>query len=1068
MDFRNRKTRSVFSLLFFFVAISFSFAQEKVLTVTGTVKDETGMPLPGIVITIKGTTYGVSTDFDGNYSIDVKPNQVLHFMGLGLKTLVKTVTASTTRIDAVMQDDIEELGEVVVTAMGISRSEKSLGYATQKVNSEELTQAASTNVATALQGKVSGIEINQSSGMPGSSSKITIRGARSFTGNNSPLYVIDGMPVASTADVGTGDSVSGADYANRGVDIDPNDIADIQILKGQAASALYGMRASNGVILITTKSGKGKVGKPEFNYNTSVSFEQIVTKPDIQTEYAQGTGGSYSPISSTSWGPKISELPNDPTYGGNVTNRYTNASGLQPGKYYVPQRANAGLDPWATPQVYDNIGRFFRTGHTINHSFNVVQGFEKGNYSFSLGNTSTQGIVPSTEMTRTTAKLGAEIKLSDQWTTGFTGNFIVSDIAKQTGANNGIMATVFPAPPSYDLQGIPSHYLGNPYRQNTYRSTGVFDGAYWAVENNSFKEKTQRFFGNAFVKYNTNFNTTNHHLEVKYQLGADAYTTNYEDIWGYGHSNARGEMEVADYMIKEINSLLTASYNWKMNDNFTLDALLGNEFINYDRKYLYGYGQNFNIPGWNSLRNVGTYTADATYREERTVGFFANVNLSYKNFIFLGVTGRQDIVSTMPRGNRQFFYPSTSLGVVFTELPALKNNVLTFGKLRASYAEVGQAGDYIPTYFRTPGYGGGFSSGTPITYPINGIKPYTLHTTVYDPNLKPQNTQSYEVGADLTFVNGLFDVSYTYSRQNVKDQIFSVPLAGSTGSNSMVTNGGSIHTNVHEATLTVNPVRKDNVNWSFSFNFSKIDNYVDSLAEGVESIFLGGFVEPQVRAGIGYKFPVIYGVSYLRNDAGQIVVDAKGLPQEGEEKVIGTVSPDFKLGFSTTLDVYKFKLSAVFDWKNGGQMYHGTAGLMGLYGVSQESADIRNAGGTFIVPDAVKITGTDSNGKPIYATNDIATDAQSYYNRIANISESYVYDNSFVKLREISLSYPFALKEKGLSVTASVFARNLILWSELKGFDPEVSQGNTNMAGAFERFSLPGVSSYGFGLNVKF
>lgn len=1053
---QRRRTKWFYAWLLFLVTTGISFAQQK--EVTGTVTDTSGHPMPGASVVVKGTTNGVETDFDGNFKIRVSQGETLKISFVGMKDKEVKV-GNTSRLNIVLEEDAVQLEAVVVTALGVSRSEKSLGYATQKVKSDELTQAANTNVATALQGKVSGIEISSSSGMPGSSSKITIRGARSFTGNNTPLYVIDGMPIASTADIGTGNSVTGSDYANRALDIDPNDIQDIQVLKGQAASALYGMRASNGVILITTKSGKGKVGKAEFNFNTSVSFEEIATQPKVQTEYAQGSAGRYAPNTSLSWGPKISELPNDPTYGGNTVNRFTNAAGgLQTGKYYVPQRANAGLDPWVTPRVYDNISDFFQTGHTINHSFSVSQGLEKANYQFSVGNTSTKGIVPSTEMQRTNVKMGGDLRLSDHWTTGFTGNFILSDIAKQTGANNGIVATVFPAPSSYDLRGIPSHYLGNPYRQNIYRG-GAFDDAYWATENNSFTEKTLRFFGNGFLKYGFDFNQGKQKVDLKYQLGLDSYSTKYEDVWGYGHSNQAGEIKAYQYSVRELNSLFTANYIWKISDSFNFDALLGNEIVDRSTDYVEAYGKDFNFPGWNHMKNVSTYTGNNTENFSRTVGFFGNANLAFKNIVFLGVTGRQDVVSTMPRGNRTFFYPSVSLGVILTEIPALKNDVLTFAKLRASYAEVGQAGTYLPNYFSTPEYGGGFYSGTPITYPYNGIKPYTFYRVIYDANLKPQNTKSYEVGADLTFADGLVDISYTYSRQNVKDQIFSVPLAGSTGSGSFVTNGGAIHTDVHEATLNIAPVRGDNVKWSIGFNFSKIDNYVDELAEGVESIFLGGFTEPQVRAGIGYKFPVIYGVSYLRNDAGKIIVDDNGLPMVGEEKVIGTVSPDFKLGASTSLEVYKVKLSAVFDWKNGGQMYHGTSGLMSLYGMSQLSADIRNAGGTYIVPDAVKRDGT---------PNDIAADAFSYFNRLSNISESFITDASFVKLREISLSYPFVLKDKKLSVTANIFARNLILWSKLEGFDPEVSQGNTNMAGAFERFSLPGTSSYGVGLNIKF
>ena len=280
------------------------------------------------------------------------------------------------------------------------------------------------------------------------------------------------MPVASTADVDTGSSVSGTDFASRAVDIDPNDIESINILKGQAASALYGMRATNGVIVITTKSGKGaRKGKPQVAFNTSLSFDKVSTMPEYQKVYAQGTNGKYSPYASTSWGPLISELPNDPTYGGNTDNEFTKQYGKHEGMYYVPQRAAAGLDPWAQPQAYDNIKDFFNVGTTWSNSVNVAQAFDKGNYSFSIGNTTQDGIIPNTGMDRYNAKMSAEAQLHKNWSTGFTGTYVNSKISKQSSANNGILATVYGAPSSYDLAGIPSHVEGDPYTQNTFRST---------------------------------------------------------------------------------------------------------------------------------------------------------------------------------------------------------------------------------------------------------------------------------------------------------------------------------------------------------------------------------------------------------------------------------------------------------------------------------------------------------------------------------------------------------------------------------------------------------------------
>ncbi len=691
-----------------------------------------------------------------------------------------------------------------------------------------------------------------------------------------------------------------------------------------------------------------------------------------------------------------------------------------------------------------------------------------------MGNTTSDGIVPSTGMDRYNAKMSAETQLNKNWSTGFSGNFVTSKLTKQSSANNGIVATVYPAPPSYDLAGIPSHIAQDPYKQNTYRATSGFDGAYWAIANNEFVERSQRFFGNVFGKYSTNFKTDNHKLDVKYQLGDDAYSTNYSDVWGYGHSNQSGEIDHYNYTVNEMNSLLTASYNWKINNDLVFDAVFGNEWVEYSRKYTRAYGKNFNFSGWNHIDNASVFLSSEEYRRKRNVGVFTSLALAYRSMLYFNFTGRNDVVSNMPRDNRSFYYPSMSLGWVFTELDAVKNDILTFGKLRVSYAEVGQAGDYYASYYKTPEYGGGFSSGTPILYPIENDKvkvvAYTPYSTIYDPQLKPQNTVSYEVGTDLTFLNGLVSLSYTFSRQDVNNQIFEVPLAGSTGSSKLMTNGGAIHTNTHEATLGLNPVNNKNFKWDLAFNFSKIDNYVDELAPGVNSIFLGGFVEPQVRAGIDDKFPVIYGVSYLRNEAGAIVVDEDGLPMAGEEKVIGSVSPDFRLGFNTSFEVYKFRLSAVFDWKSGGQMYSGTAGLLDYYGISQRTADVRNTDSFIFDLPAVKATGIDGEGNVTYETNDIqisGDDAQSYFARMNDISESMIFDNSYIKMREIALSYP-VLNSKGLNITLSAFARNIIVWTEFEGLDPEASQGNNNMGGAFERFSLPGTASYGFGVNMNF
>lgn len=1049
-----------FILLCLVIGISTVVAQNT--KVAGSViSADDGLPVIGASIVVKGTMVGTVTDYDGNFTLEVPSNgKVLIVSYVGMLTQEVPVSPN---VRVVLKSDTQNLDEVVVTAMGISKEKKALGYAVQDVKGEKLTQAANSNLAGALQGKVSGLDIKPSSGMPGASSQITIRGARSFSGDNTPLYVIDGMPVTSTPDVDTdlqnNGSVSGADFANRAVDIDPNDIESINILKGQAASALYGIRASNGVIVITTKSGKGLAkGKPQISFSSNLSFDVIGRLPEFQKTYAQGASGKYSPTNSLSWGPKITDLPNDPTYGGNTSNAYTKEYGNREGMYYQPQRAAAGLDPWTTPQAYDNAKDFFDTGVTWSNSINVAQALDKSSYSVSLGNTHQDGIIPSTGMDRYNVKVSAETKLHDNWTTGFIGNYITTAIDKAVTSGNGLLRTVYSAPPSYDLAGIPSHIAGDPYTQNSFR--GAFDQAYWAMDNNKFTENTNRFFGNAYANYKTKFGTTDHTLNVRYMFGVDSYTTDYVDSYGYGSNTGggKGQIENHGWTNATYNSLLTINYDWNINEDWGLNVVAGNEVIQSNRGKYYEYGTGYNFPGWNHIDNATTQSTSSEHWKKRTVGFFGNVSASYKNMLYLTVTGRQDYVSSMPRGNRAFFYPSVSAGFILTELDALKNDVVNHAKIRASYAEVGQAGDFRENFYSVPTYGGGFYSLTPILYPINGSNGYTPYYKIYDPNLKPQNTRSYELGTDLSFFDNLVTLNYTFSRQNVKDQIFDVPLASSTGAGKLVTNGGKLHTNVHEITLSFNPIRTRDINWDFGFNWTKIDNYVDELAPGVENISLGGYVTPQVRAAAGEKYPVIYGVGYKRDANGNRLVDEDGLPIAGEAQVIGKVSPDFIMGFNTTLRLWDCTISAVLDWKQGGQMYSRTSGLADYYGVSKRT---ENREGTIIF-DGYKEDGT---------KNDIgitgANAQQEYYSILNNIDESSIYDNSFIKLREVAVSYP-VFKSNWMQVTLNVFARNVLIWAQVPDLDPEASQGNNNMSGAFEDYSMPQTASYGFGVNVKF
>lgn len=1062
-----KEIKFLLSILLF----TFGFcAQAQTPVIKGKVTTADGEPVVGAYVLVKGEARGVLTGLDGAFEISAPAHSqiVVSFLGMQPREV-----AAGPDLTVILEPDPKLLDEVVVTAMGISREKKALGYATQAVRSDELSQGAATDLASAMSGKLSGVQITPSSGMPGASTQVVIRGARSFTGNNAPLYVVDGLPVVSGSSIDMGSGVTGADYSNRVLDIDPNDIESINVLKGQSASALYGMRAGNGVIVITTKSGKGLSGsRPVVTIASNVAWSTASVLPEVQTEFAQGTPGEgFNPTSSFSYGPRISTLADDPVYGGNTANSYTASLGRHPGQYYVPQRAAAGLDPWATPRVYDNIREFYQTGFTWNNNVSVSQNLGRGDYSFSIGNTHQTGIIPTTGMDRYNAKLNASASLGRFFTSGASANFVKTKVNKQAGANDSVIAFVLGAPPNYDLKGIPSHKKDHPEQQNTYRATPAMPAPYWALENTSYTEDSQHFFGNAYLDFKYPF-TKDMYLEAKYQLGDDAFTTNYTDLLGMGMSNQNGEVNEMSYTSNELNSLFTLTFDWNILPELHLNVLYGNEVVFRKTRYLDAWGQNFNFSGWNNINNASNYSSSITRRQSLTFGNFYNLALDWKGILHFNTTGRYDLVSTMPHGNRGFFYPSVSLGFVFTGIEQLKNPVLTFGKIRFSYAEVGMAGTYYDSYYNIPTYSGGFYAYTPVSYPLDGVVAYTQSATIYDKNLRPQNTRSWEIGTELAFWEGLVSLDYTYSRQRVKDQIFSVPLAGSTGYSRKVMNAGSIHTDAHELTLGVNPVRSKNVKLDINLNFTKIDNYVDELAPGVESIYLGGFAEPQVRAGISDKFPVIYGVGYARDPQGRVVVDDEGLPEVGEEKVIGRVSPDFTMGLNTTLEVFKFRLSATFDWKCGGQMYFGSAGMMDHYGTSKRSGELRKQEAFLFNEDPAGSSQriTDGAGNVQYVPNTTyirGEDAYYYFNRLNTISEFFIQDTSFVKLREISLSYPFSIGRR-LVLTASAFARNILIWSNLKGFDPESSQGNNNMSGAFERFSLPGTSTYGCGLTFKF
>ena len=1044
-----------------FLSIGMAVAQTQV---TGTVvSGEDGEPIVGASVKVSGTKTGTITDVDGKFALNVPEGTKLVVTYLGM--LPKTVNASVSGAMKIKLDpDNRVLDEVVVTAMGITREKKALGYASQVLDAKDLNTSGTSSLASAMQGKLTGVDIRTSSGAPGASAQIVIRGARSFDGNNTPLYVVDGMPISSTPDFDTKNSVTGADNASRTIDLNPDDIESINVLKGQAASALYGIRASNGVILITTKRGSKGSTKPVITFSTDLSAQTLSRKFEHQDVYAQGTTLSkYNPNTSMSWGPKIADLANDATYGGNTNNKYTNGDlTSHAGMYYNPKYAAAGLSGWATPQTHDNVGDFFKTGFTQNSTFNISQRKNDVSYSFSVSDTYQKGVIPSTGMTRTGARGAVDWKVNDQWKTGFSANYSSVKIKSAPGANSGIVNVVYSAPAEYDLKGTPYHKPGDPTSQILFRATN-FNNPYWWADNDEYSQHTNRVFGNAYAEFSPKLNWgKNYKIVFREQAGIDMYTSNDSEIAEVGSAkNTKGEVENYGTQNNIFNNLLTANFTakWGANEEWDFDFVLGNEFNHqYRRKWDYD-GTGLAFYGQPTIGNTSSMDAHSDYHiQERTVGVFGQMSLSWMDMLFLTVTGRNDVVSTMPRGNRSFFYPSVSLGWIFTELPALKeNHVLSYGKLRLSYAQVGQAGQFYNNYMYVPSYTGGMYVYTPISYPLGGAKGYAPYYVKFDENLKPQNTSNWETGIDLGLFKNRVRVEYTLSYQDVRNQIFDVPTAGTTGYQALRTNAGQMTTLSHELSVNASVIDHANYGLDLGVNFTKITNKVKKLADGVESIMLGGFVEPQVRAQAGYTYPNIYGKAFKRTEDGQLLLNANGLPQGTAASVnLGECTPDFNMGFNLRAHYKQLSLSATMDWQKGGCMYNGTLLTMNYFGASKASLPYHE--GTMVAEGINEATGQ---------KNTVQVSKQQYYMAYNDVTEAGIFDTSFLKLRDVTLSYQFP-KFAGINLSVYGFARNILLWAKLPGLDPESSQGNGNMSGYFERYSIPNSSSFGGGFKIAF
>lgn len=1085
-----------------FAAVS-ALAQDR--TVSGNVKGDDGLPLPGVTVKIKGAAGGALTAVNGNYSVSVPPGgTALEFSYLGYITQTIQI-GSQSVINVKLASDSKSLSEVVVTALGIKRETKALGYAAQSVKGDDLTKADQGDVLKSLSGKIAGVQITSSSGTPGAASYIQLRGSNSLTGNNQPLFVIDGNPIDNNQNYSGDPSdaknnlLQGATNSNRGADVDPNDIESITVLKGPAAAAIYGIDAANGAIVITTK--KGTVGRTQVEFNTGVSFDKVNRLPKLQNQWVKGgtlidgDGNPYyepiSPYQSSnrySWGANVKDLawngiPNEYDSHGDVVMK---------------------TDPTAkTPFVpYDNLNNFFRTGTTFNNSVSLSGGNDAATYRASVSNSSANSIVPLQSFQRTSVSIAGMLKISEKLKVSSNLTYITSDgnMPQQGSNTSGIMLGLTRTPISFDNSNgakradDPKAFLLSNGLQRSYRQDGgsaYYDNPFWTINKNPYSTYLSRLLGNLQIDY-----TLGDGFTAMYRFGMDTYQDNRHQYYELQSSAYSGGRIFDDrYTYRSLNSDLILGYSKQLNEKFKFDGKIG--FNLYGRKLdeLYTQGDGLVAPGFNNIYNASTIKSANFITPYRKAGLYYDLNLAYDNMLFFETTGRNDWTSTLPINKNSFFYPSASLSFVFSELEGMKDGILSFGKLRASVAQVGKdPGEfrtrtfYVPTTFPD-----GYTSG--ISFPDNGLASYGLSNVLGNPNLKPERTISYEIGTQLQFFQNRLGLDVTAYYSKGKDLIVQAPISGSSGYQFLTLNSGSIQNKGLEVQITGSPVKNSDFQWDAFLNFGLTRSKVLALAPGVQQITLNGFTGTVIAQLPGAPAGAIYGYGYTRDQSGNIVISDKddnaGYPisNTNVQKQIGNPNPKFLMGLGNTFTYKGISLYTLFDWKFKGDIWNGTRGSLAAIGTS-DLTNNRNTNTVFpgVVGhlnangDLVHYVGTGASRQEVPgagpANNKSVVLSEDWYRTdgggFGNLNEAFIEDGSYIKLREVSLSYDFkkllnkSKKSFVQGLSAGVFARNILIWTPYHGVDPETSLTGATSAQGLDYFNNPGTTSYGLNLKFKF
>lgn len=1036
-------------LVFFTLFCTYAFAQTH--SVSGAVTDANGMPLPGVNVQVKGTSVGNSTDFDGKYQLNASDGDVLVFSYVGFKTREITVSGDTLNVS--LEEDTNALDEVVVTALGISREKKSLGYSVQEVTAEDLTREPQTNLVNALAGKVAGAQIASQGGAPGQGASIVIRGINSIDpgADNQPLFVVDGVPISNDTYTVGGGGLRG--MTNRSSDINMEDIENVTVLKGGSATALYGVRAANGAVIITTK--KGKDGKATFNITASTSFDEVDKFPKTQKKYTQGWQGELGDDFWPNFGPTVEEAKK--------------------------------IDPTHPDKLFDNFRRAYKSGATNKLHFSASGGNEKATYYASYSRYDQDGILPFSDYKRNGAKISGDIKISDIFKVFGSVDYVNSG-GNRADANTMNESLIYWANrrdvkdlefKDGPLEGTMKGYYGDGH-----------NGTNPLYENkiNTFRDKVDRFFGN--LGFNLN---PLEGLNINYRFGLDYYSDSRKGA-GPGPTGIEGEnvvntsslgyIDETRILSKDLTSNLMASYNKALSDKFDLTVRAGLDVFQREYDRLTTSGKELDVYNFFHLSNASVITTSQLYTKTRTVGVYGELGLSYNDLLFLTITDRNDWASTLPKQNRSFNYPSVSLGYLFSESFEMPD-WFTYGKLRGSWAQIGK--DAVGAYLTSDVY-----SATADYFPVENVTGWTRPGNKADPNLRSELTQEIEIGTELKFFNNRLGLDVSWYQSNAKQQILSVPITSASGYYTFTTNAGEIQNSGFEVMLNATPVETKDFSWDMYVNFSNNKNKVVAIRDGIENVFVAdnfgyaGSTASQ-RLFVGEPYGTIMGTSYKRyydNPADEnplyvdkdrpILIGEDGFPViESKQKIIGNSTPDWMMNIGNTLRYKDLSLSFNFDFRQGFEKFNNLDNFLSAFGQAPYTLNREET----IVFDGYLADGT-KNTKEVYLGQGVGPDGvdygEGYYrNRHRGSTENFVQDASWIRLKDVSLTYTFPKSwlEKVSLTHASITASGHNLWLHTKytGFDPESSLSTAANSDTFNGLeTFPGMKNYALTLRLTF